>query len=127
MNFMFKKVEAIIRPEKLDIVKNNLENINCKGLTVSNVKGRGKQLGIVEKYRGNVYNVDLISKIKLDIITTETEVEKIVDTIKSSAFTGNVGDGKIFVSDIEDIIRIRTGERGVNAIKALILLFFYRL
>ena len=93
---MFKKVEAIIRPEKLDIVKNNLENINCKGLTVS--------------------NVDLISKIKLDIITTETEVEKIVDTIKSSAFTGNVGDGKIFVSDIEDIIRIRTGERGVNAI-----------
>ena len=116
MNFMFQKVEAIIRPEKLDIVKNNLENINCKGLTVSNVKGRGKQLGIVEKYRGNVYNVDLISKIKLDIITTETEVEKIVDTIKSSAFTGNVGDGKIFVSDIEDIIRIRTGERGVNAI-----------
>lgn len=113
---MFKKIDAIIRPEKLDIVKDSLEKIGCNGLTISNVKGRGEQLGITEQYRGSVYKVDLISKTKLEIITTEDKVEEIVKTIKESSFTGNIGDGKIFVSDVEDVIRIRTGERGVDAI-----------
>lgn len=113
---MFKKIDAIIRPEKLEVVKDSLESIGCKGLTISNVKGRGEQLGITEKYRGTVYNVDLISKTKLELITTEDKIEEIIDTIKNSAFTGNIGDGKIFISDIDEVVRIRTGEHGVDAI-----------
>lgn len=113
---MFKKIEAIIRPEKLDIVKDNLEKIGCNGLTVMEVKGRGEQLGIVEKYRGNVYHVDLIPKVKIDIITTDDQLDSIIEAIKKSAFTGNMGDGKIFISTVEEIVRIRTGEKGADAI-----------
>lgn len=113
---MFKKIEAIIRPEKLDIVKDNLEKIGCNGLTVMEVKGRGEQLGIVEKYRGNVYHVDLIPKVKIDIVTTDDQLNSIIEVIKKSAFTGNMGDGKIFISTVEEIVRIRTGEKGADAI-----------
>lgn len=113
---MFKKIEAIIRPEKLDIVKDNLEKIGCNGLTVMEVKGRGEQLGIVEKYRGNIYHVDLIPKVKIDIVTTDDQLDSIIEVIKKSAFTGNMGDGKIFISTVEEIVRIRTGEKGADAI-----------
>ncbi len=113
---MIKKIVAIIRPEKLDIVKYMLEDIGCKGITVSEVKGRGEQLGLTESYRGNSYHIDLINKIKLEIVTTDDKVEAIVETIKDGAFTGNIGDGKIFISTIEKVIRIRTGESGEEAI-----------
>ncbi|MDE4078940.1 MAG: P-II family nitrogen regulator [Methanosphaera sp.] len=113
---MVKKIEAIIRQEKLEVVKDNLEKIGCNGLTVSEVKGRGEQLGIIEKYRGTEYKVDLIPKIKLEIVTTDDEVDNIAETIRNSAFTGKMGDGKIFISNVEEVIRIRTGEKGIDAI-----------
>ncbi len=111
-----KKIEAIIRPEKLDIVKDSLNNIGCNGITVVDVKGHGNQLGLNEFYRGNKYNIDLITKLKLEIIAKSDDVENIVKVIKDSAYTGNIGDGKIFISDIEEVIRIRTNERGIDAI-----------
>lgn len=113
---MIKKIVAIIRPEKLDIVKDMLEEIGCNGITISEVKGRGEQLGLTEKYRGNSYHIDLINKVKLEIVTAEENVDKIVETIKDGAYTGNIGDGKIFISSIEKVIRIRTGENGEEAI-----------
>lgn len=113
---MIKKIVAIIRPEKLDIVKDMLEEIGCNGLTISEVKGRGEQLGLTEKYRGNSYHIDLINKIKIEIVTTEDKIDEIVKTIQEGAYTGNIGDGKIFISDIEKVIRIRTGEDGEEAI-----------
>lgn len=113
---MIKKIEAIIRPEKLDVVIGSLNNIGCKGVTVVDVKGHGNQLGMVEKYRGNSYVIDLIPKIKLEILTQDKNVERIVKTIKDSAYTGAIGDGKIFISQIEDVIRIRTGEHGEDTI-----------
>lgn len=113
---MIKKIVAIIRPEKLDIVKDMLEEIECYGLTITEVKGRGEQLGLTEKYRGNSYHIDLINKIKIEIVTTEDKVDSIVKTIKDGAYTGNIGDGKIFISSVDSVIRIRTGEEGDGAI-----------
>lgn len=113
---MFKRIVAIIRPEKLDVVKDMLEEIGCYGLTISEVKGRGEQLGLTEKYRGNTYHTDLINKVMIEIVTTEDKVDMIVDTIKDGAHTGNIGDGKIFISSIDKVIRIRTGESGEEAI-----------
>ncbi|MCD7781632.1 MAG: P-II family nitrogen regulator [Methanosphaera sp.] len=113
---MFKKIDAIIRPEKLDVVKDNLASIDVKGLTVSEVKGHGTQLGITENYRGKEYTVDFISKVQLQIVTTDDKVDAIVETIRNSAFTGNNGDGKIFISPVEEVIRIRTNEKGTDAI-----------
>lgn len=111
-----KKVEAIIKPFKLDEVKEALQDVGIQGLTVSEVKGFGRQKGHTELYRGAEYVVDFLPKIKLEIIVNDGEVAKVVEAIQNSAKTGRIGDGKIFVSNVEDVIRIRTGETGSNAI-----------
>ncbi len=111
-----KKIIAIIRPNKLEDVKQALEEIGCHGITVKDVKGRGRQLGITESYRGRDYKVDLLPKTEIEIVTRDEEVEEIVKTIVETGKTGNIGDGKIFISTVEDVVRIRTGERGDKAI-----------
>ena len=111
-----KKIEAIIKPFKLDEVKEALSNIGVSGLTVFEVKGFGRQKGHTELYRGAEYVVDFLPKIKLEFIINDEILEEVIDTIKSSAHTGKIGDGKIFVSNIEEIIRIRTGEKNSDAI-----------
>ena len=108
-----KEIIAIIRPSKLDEVKQALEDIKCHGITVTEVKGRGRQLGITESYRGSDYRIDLLPKTRLEIIVQDSEVKEVVDTIVKTAQTGDIGDGKIFISSVEDVVRIRTGERGV--------------
>lgn len=111
-----KRILTIIRPDKLEDVKEALEEIGCHGLTVKEVKGRGRQLGITESYRGHDYKVDLLPKVEIEIIAKDKDTENIVDTIAKTAQTGYIGDGKVFISPVEDVIRIRTGERGDNAI-----------
>lgn len=111
-----KKIITIIRPDKLEDVKQALEDIGCLGMTVKEVKGRGIQLGITESYRGKDYKVDLLPKTQVEIVAKAEDVEGIVDTIVKSAQTGCIGDGKIFISTVEDVVRIRTGERGKDAI-----------
>ena len=111
-----KKVEAIIRPERLDIVKNSLTDAGYVGMTVSEVKGRGIQGGIVERYRGREYIVDLLPKIKIEMAVNDGDVEKVIDIICENAKTGEFGDGNIFVIPIEEVVRVRTGERGSDAI-----------
>lgn len=106
-----KQITAIIRPERLDTVKDALEKINCKGITVTDVKGRGEQLGIEEKYRGKSYRIDLLPKVKIETVIHDDTVEEVVNAICEAARTGNMGDGKIFISNIEEIIKIRTNER----------------
>ncbi|WP_308571897.1 P-II family nitrogen regulator [uncultured Methanobacterium sp.] len=111
-----KKIVTIIRPDKLEDVKKGLEDIGCLGMTVKEVKGRGIQLGITESYRGTDYKVDLLPKTQIEIVAKSEEVDKIVDTIVKNAQTGCIGDGKIFISPVEDVVRIRTGKRGKDAI-----------
>ncbi|MCC6346602.1 MAG: P-II family nitrogen regulator [Nitrospirales bacterium] len=111
-----KKIEAIIKPFKLDEVKDALNEIGIQGMTVTEVKGFGRQKGHTELYRGAEYVVDFIPKIKIEIVTSDTLAPKVVDTIEKSARTGKIGDGKIFVYPIEEIIRIRTGEHGESAV-----------
>ena len=111
-----RKVEAIIKPFKLDEVKEALNEIGIQGITVSEVKGFGRQKGHTELYRGAEYVVDFIPKIKMEIIVSDEIVTQVVDTIAEAAKTGRIGDGKIFVTPIDEIIRIRTGERGEDAI-----------
>ncbi len=111
-----KKIIAIIRPDKLEAVKTALEEIGCHGMTVRDVKGRGRQLGITENYRGRDYRIDILPKTEIEIVTREADVEGIVQTIIETAKTGDIGDGKIFISSVEEVIRIRTGERGDKAI-----------
>ena len=111
-----KKVEAIIKPFKLDEVKNQLNEIGVKGITVSEVKGFGRQKGHAELYRGAEYIVDFLPKIKLEIIVSDELVDVVINAVTKSAQTGRIGDGKIFVTSLEDTIRIRTGERGEEAI-----------
>jgi len=111
-----KKIVAIIRPDKLEEVKQALEDIGCHGMTVKEVKGRGRQLGITESYRGHDYNVDMLPKIQIEIVATEDDADNIINTIIKTAQTGCIGDGKIFISPVEDVIRIRTGDRGEKAI-----------
>ena len=111
-----KKVEAIIKPFKLDEVKEALSAIGVQGLTVSEIKGFGRQKGHTELYRGAEYVVDFLPKVKLEIIASDAKVSDIVAAIEKSAKTGRIGDGKIFVLPIEEVIRIRTGERGNDAI-----------
>jgi nitrogen regulatory protein P-II 1 len=111
-----KKVEAIIKPFKLEEVKDALTEIGIHGLTVSEVKGFGRQKGHTELYRGAEYVVDFIPKIKIEVVVSEDMVEKVVETIVNSARTGRIGDGKVFIIPVEDIVRIRTGERGKDAI-----------
>ena len=111
-----KKIEAIIKPFKLDEVKDELNNIGVLGLTVSEVKGYGRQKGHTELYRGAEYAVDFLPEIKIEMIVEDNLVDDIIEAIKNKAHTGRIGDGKIFISDIAEIIRIRTGEQGKDAI-----------
>ena len=111
-----KIIEAIIRPFKLDDVREALNPIGVQGLTVTEVKGFGRQKGHTELYRGAEYVVDLLPKIKLEILVQDDQVDSVVNTIMESAKTGRIGDGKIFVLSVEDAIRIRTGERGEEAL-----------
>lgn len=111
-----KEVTAIIRSERLDAVKDSLEKVECKGITVMDVKGRGEQLGIEEKYRGSSYRIDLLPKVQIVTVVSDDDVEKVITAICEAAKTGNVGDGKIFIKNIEEVIRIRTDERDDNAL-----------
>lgn len=111
-----KKIEAIIKPFKLDDVKEALNEIGIHGMTVSEVKGYGRQKGHKEIYRGAEYVVDFVPKIKIEIVVAEAQLEEVLEKIKVSAVTGKIGDGKIFVTTVEQVIRIRTGETGVDAI-----------
>ena len=111
-----KKVEAIIKPFKLDEVKEALNEIGVQGITVSEVKGFGRQKGHTELYRGAEYVVDFIPKIKLEIIVSDAILAKVVEAIEQSAKTGRIGDGKIFVTPVEAVVRIRTGETGDDAL-----------
>lgn len=111
-----KKIEAIIKPFKLEDVKEALKEIGVQGLTVTEVKGFGRQKGHTELYRGAEYVIDFLPKIKLDIVVSDDIVVKVVEAISESAKTGKIGDGKIFIFPMEEVIRIRTGERGEDAI-----------
>ncbi len=111
-----KKIEAIIKPFKLDEVKDALNALGVQGMTVTEVKGFGRQKGHVELYRGAEYDISFIPKVKLEVVVAEAMTEKVVTTIVEKARTGKIGDGKIFISKLEDIVRIRTGERGDTAI-----------
>ena len=113
---MMKKVEAIIKPFKLDEVKEGLNAAGLSGLTVSEVKGFGRQKGHTELYRGAEYVVDFLPKVKLEIVVREEQVTTVVEAIQEAAKTGRIGDGKIFVDSVEEVIRIRTGERGEDAL-----------
>ena len=113
---MLKKIEAIIKPFKLDDVKEALNEIGIQGMTVSEVKGYGRQKGHKEVYRGAEYVVDFIPKIKLEIIVDAGRVEQVVTKIRESAYTGKIGDGKIFVLAVEQAVRVRTGETGIDAV-----------
>jgi len=111
-----KKIEAIIKPFKLDDVKEALNEIGIQGMTISEVKGYGRQKGHKEIYRGAEYVVDFIPKIKIEIVIEAERVDQVVDKIQSAANTGKIGDGKIFVTPVGEAIRVRTGERGKDAI-----------
>jgi nitrogen regulatory protein P-II 1 len=111
-----KKIEAVIKPFKLDEVKDALNAIGVQGITVTEVKGFGRQKGHTELYRGAEYVVDFLPKIKIEVIAADNLVAKIIETIENAAKTGRIGDGKIFVTPVEEIVRIRTGERGEAAI-----------
>ena len=111
-----QKIEAIIRFEKLEDVKSALEGIGYPGLTVTEIEGHGKQKGITQQWRGEKYKVDLIPKIKIEIVAKDGDVSRIIDTISKNARTGSVGDGKIFVIPVSEVHRIRTGEKGEAAL-----------
>lgn len=111
-----KKIEAIIKPFKLDEVKEALQEIGLQGITVVEARGFGRQKGHTELYRGAEYVVDFLPKVKLEVIVESSMVEKTVEAIMNAAQTGRIGDGKIFISPVEEVIRIRTGERGSSAI-----------
>lgn len=111
-----KKIEAIIKPFKLDEVKEALNGLGIQGMTVTEVKGFGRQKGHTELYRGAEYVVDFLPKVKIEVAVAEEMVSKVIDTITNAARTGKIGDGKIFVLPIEETVRIRTGERGKEAL-----------
>ena len=111
-----KKIEAVIKPFKLDEVKKALNDINIEGMTVTEVRGFGRQKGHTEVYRGAEYTVDFLPKIKIEVVTTEEMAPKAVDAVLEAAKTGKIGDGKIFITKVEETIRIRTGERGEEAL-----------
>jgi nitrogen regulatory protein P-II 1 len=111
-----RKIEAVIKPFKLDEVKEALHGIGIQGMTVTEVRGFGRQKGHTELYRGAEYVVDFLPKIKIEIAVTDDLVDKVVEAIVSAANTGRIGDGKIFVTPMDEVIRIRTGERGAEAV-----------
>ena len=111
-----KKIEAIIQPFKLDAVKDALQSIGIEGLTISEVRGHGRQKGHTEVYRGQEYNVDLLPKVKVETVVPAERAEEVIQTITRAAHTGRIGDGKVFVFDVADAIRIRNGEQGAGAL-----------
>lgn len=111
-----KRIEAIVKPFKLDEVKNALTKIGVQGMTVTEVRGFGRQKGHTESYRGTEYAIDFLPKSKIDLIVTDELVHQVIETIERAAKTGKIGDGKIFLSSIEEVIRIRTAERGREAL-----------
>lgn len=111
-----KKIEAIIKPFKLDDVKEALHSLGCQGMTVTEVKGFGRQKGHKEIYRGAEYLVDFLPKIKVEVVVKTTLVDQVIEKIIAAARTGSIGDGKIFVSSVETVVRIRTGERDEDAL-----------
>lgn len=111
-----KQITAIIKPFKLDEVRESLADVGVTGLTVTEVKGFGRQKGHTELYRGAEYVVDFLPKIKIEVVVADNQVENVIDTIVKAAKTGKIGDGKIFVADVEQVIRIRTGETGGDAL-----------
>lgn len=111
-----KKIEAIIKPFKLDDVKSALTKIGAQGMTVTEVKGFGRQKGHTEVYRGAEYKIDFLPKSKIELIVSDEMVLQVIEQIERSAKTGKIGDGKIFISSVDEVIRIRTGERGKDAI-----------
>jgi nitrogen regulatory protein P-II 1 len=111
-----KLVTAVIKPYQLDAVKEGLHALGVNGLTVSEVQGYGRQKGHTEVYRGAEYTVEFVPKIRLEVVTDEVDVDKVVDAIVETARTGKIGDGKVWVTPVEDVIRVRTGERGIDAL-----------
>jgi nitrogen regulatory protein P-II 1 len=111
-----KKIEAIIRPFKLDEVKIALVNAGVVGMTVSEVRGFGRQKGQTERYRGSEYTVEFLQKLKVEVVVEDGQVELVIDKIVTAARTGEIGDGKIFVTNVEQVVRIRTGEKNIEAV-----------
>ncbi len=111
-----KKIEAIIRHFKLDDIKTAMTECGVEGMTITEVKGYGRQKGHTEMYRGNEYAIDFVPKVKVEVVVTEDNLQRVVETIMGKAQTGQMGDGKIFVSDLSEVIRIRTGETGKDAV-----------
>ncbi len=111
-----KKIEAIIKPFKLEDVKEALNKVGVQGLTVTEVKGYGRQKGHTELYRGAEYVVDFLPKVKIEVVLADSLLERAIDAIQQAAHSGKIGDGKIFVSSVEEVIRIRTGEKGADAV-----------
>ncbi len=111
-----KKIEAVIRPEKLDLVRRALEEAGSPGLMITEIEGNGKQKGIEQQWRGKKYKVELLPKMKIDVVVKDSDVEKFTKVIREAAKTGAIGDGKIFISSIDNVIRIRTGEKGEDAL-----------
>lgn len=111
-----KKIEAIIRPEKLDVVRKALDSSGYPGIMITEIEGHGKQKGVVQQWRGETYRVELLPKVKIEVIIPDKDLDRIIKIIIENSRTGAVGDGKIFVSDIREAIRIRTGEKGEEAI-----------
>ena len=107
-----KKIEAIIRPEKLESVRDALEKVDSPGIMITEIEGHGKQKGLTQQWRGREYKVELLQKVKIEIVVKEQDVERIIKAISDTAKTGKIGDGKIFVYPVENAIRIRTGEKG---------------
>ena len=111
-----KKIEAIIKPFKLEDVKEKLAEKDINGLTVTEIKGYGRQKGHTELYRGAEYSIDFLPKIKIEVVVTDDKVESVIDAVTDAAKTGKIGDGKIFVTEVESVVRIRTGETGEDAL-----------
>jgi nitrogen regulatory protein P-II 1 len=113
---VMKKIEAIVRPEKLDGVRAALERSGYPGITITEIEGHGLQKGTIQQWRGEKYKVDFLPKIKVEIVAKDSDAEKIIQAVLESAYTGGVGDGKIFVTEVEEVVRIRTRERGERAL-----------
>ncbi|MCM8797927.1 MAG: P-II family nitrogen regulator [Candidatus Omnitrophica bacterium] len=111
-----KKIEVIIRPEKLEDVRQALRKIGCSGMMITEIEGHGRQKGFIQQWRGEKYKLELLPKIKIEIVVKDIDTERIVNTIIESARTGEIGDGKIFISPVEEVIRIRTSEKGETAL-----------
>ena len=111
-----KKIEAIVRPEKIDDVRKALEKAGYPGMTITEVEGHGKQKGVTRQWRGESYKVDLLPKAKIEIVVSDKDADRTLGAITAAAKTGAVGDGKIFVSEVKDVVRIRTGDRGDDAL-----------